>query len=110
MTCARSSPDLAMHAADTIETRSELKRFNAAGQLDDLCQTREQHSATPPPRAGTNVRGRGHASDDISLIVCVDARDDDKPLLVRPAPIHVPPVADRAKDLPRIVNGYALDA
>jgi len=46
----------------------------------------------------------------VQLIVCGDWDSDGDPLLALPAPIRVPPLGDRASELPRIVDEYALDA
>ena len=46
----------------------------------------------------------------VQIIVCADASHDVHPLLLRPAPILVPPLAARAAELPRIVDEYARDA
>jgi hypothetical protein len=48
--------------------------------------------------------------DDVCLVVCTDRCDDVHPLLVRPEPIVVPPLAMRASELPRIIDEYAADA
>jgi hypothetical protein len=49
-------------------------------------------------------------ADDVMLVVCGASDDDDGPLLVRPAPICVPPLAARKAELPRIIAEYARDA
>jgi len=46
----------------------------------------------------------------VQLIICADARFDTHPFLVLPAPIRVPPLTTRTKELPRIVDEYAADA
>jgi hypothetical protein len=46
----------------------------------------------------------------VQLIVCADAHFDTHPFLVLPAPIRVPPLTTRTKELPRIVDEYAADA
>jgi len=51
-----------------------------------------------------------NAEDVVLLVVRDDKRDDLHPLLVRPEPITVPPLASRAGDLPRIIDEYAADA
>ena len=49
--------------------------------------------------------------DDVMLAVCVaSGDDDDAPLLVRPAPICVPPLATRNDELSRIIDEYVQDA
>lgn len=50
------------------------------------------------------------STDDVLLVVCTDRRDDAHPLLVRPSPICLPPLSERASKLPRIGDEYALDA
>ncbi|TMQ11965.1 MAG: hypothetical protein E6J90_33095 [Deltaproteobacteria bacterium] len=49
-------------------------------------------------------------TDDVMLVVCVASEYEDGPLLVRPAPICVPPLAAREAELPRIIDEYARDA
>jgi len=46
----------------------------------------------------------------VQIIVCAEASHDVNPLLLRPAPILVPPLGARAAELPRIVDEYARDA
>jgi len=53
------------------------------------------------------VRNPGAA---VQLIICADARFDTHPFLALPAPIRVPSLRTRAKELPRIVDEYAADA
>jgi hypothetical protein len=49
------------------------------------------------------------AIDDVLFIVCA-GHGDTLPLLVRPAPINVPPLASRAAEIDRVIVGYAADA
>jgi hypothetical protein len=44
------------------------------------------------------------------IIVCSNVDDDVDPLLVLPAPIQVPPLAERTSEIHRIVDEYAADA
>jgi len=46
----------------------------------------------------------------VQLVVCADERDADHPFLVRPAPIHLPPLAERAAEIDRVIAEYAADA
>lgn len=50
------------------------------------------------------------STEDVLFVVCAGGRDDLDPLLVRPAPIRLPPLARRANELPRIVDEYAAEA
>jgi hypothetical protein len=50
------------------------------------------------------------STGDVQYIVCSDEDDAADPFLVVPAPIRLPSLTDRARELPRIVDGYALDA
>lgn len=49
------------------------------------------------------------AIDDVLFMVCMK-RDHTIPLLVRPAPINVPPLASRAAEIDRVIAEYAADA
>lgn len=62
------------------------------------------------PRDFPSLVPRLRGANDVLLVVCADPRDDVHPLLVRPGPIAVPPLAGRAQELPRIVDEYAADA
>lgn len=57
------------------------------------------------PALATQLR----VTDDVLFIVCAE-QDDANPLLVRPAPVRVSPLAERASELPRVIDEYALDA
>lgn len=46
----------------------------------------------------------------VQLIVCAEARFDHAPVRHAPCPIVVPPIQERASELSRIVDAYALDA
>jgi len=50
------------------------------------------------------------ATADVQLVICAEARFYTDPLLALPVPILVPPLSERASELPRIVDEYALDA
>jgi hypothetical protein len=45
----------------------------------------------------------------VQLVVCLD-RDDRGALLVGPVPIDVPPMRERASEVPRIIEEYAAEA
>lgn len=62
------------------------------------------------PRDFPSLVPRLRDAGDVLLVVCADPRDNAHPLLVSPAPIAVPPLAGRARELPRIVDEYAADA
>jgi hypothetical protein len=61
------------------------------------------------PRDFPALAAQLRANDDVLFIVCTE-HDDAIPLLVRPAPIHVPPLAGRAGELDRVIAEYAADA
>jgi hypothetical protein len=50
------------------------------------------------------------ATAHVQTMLCWGERDDNNPLLLAPPPIIVPPLRDRAEELPEIVNDYAIDA
>jgi len=50
------------------------------------------------------------ATAAVQLIVCAEPSFDSHPLATRPAPVVVPPIQERASELSRIVDAYALDA
>jgi hypothetical protein len=62
----------------------------------------------PPDFAATVARLRD--ARDVMLVWCCNEGSDNDPLLVRPAPIVIPLLTERADDLPRIVDEYAHDA
>jgi hypothetical protein len=47
---------------------------------------------------------------DVMLVVCVSDIADVSPLLIRPAPLALPPLATRRADIDRIIAEYAADA
>jgi len=63
-----------------------------------------------PPDFSSVVAMMRDLNASVQLIVCADARFDTHPFLVLPAPIRVPPLTTRTKELPRIVDEYAADA
>lgn len=62
------------------------------------------------PRDFSALVTRLRGTDDVQFVVCADERDADHPFLVRPAPIHLPPIAGRAAELDRVIAEYAADA
>jgi hypothetical protein len=62
------------------------------------------------PRDFASMVERLRNAEDVQLVVCTDRGDAVHPLLVKPEPIVVPPLAMRANDVPRIVDEYAADA
>ncbi len=62
------------------------------------------------PRDFSVLVARLRALDDVLLVVCADEDDEASPLLVRPAPICLPPLASRADELPRVIDEYVRDA
>lgn len=47
---------------------------------------------------------------DLMLVICIDGDGEASPLLVRPAPIRLPPLARRTDELDRIIDEYGCDA
>lgn len=66
--------------------------------------------ASRPPPTFPLLVARLRTTDDVSFVVCAHERDIEHPFLVRPAPIHLPPLADRAAELDRVIAEYAADA
>jgi hypothetical protein len=60
-----------------------------------------------PPRDFLSLVGWLRGSSNVQYI-CLD--DDSVQWLVRPGPIVVPPIAERASEVPRIVDEYVFDA
>jgi hypothetical protein len=46
----------------------------------------------------------------VQIIICGHSHDALHPYLLRPGPILIPPLRERASELPRIVDEYAADA
>jgi len=61
------------------------------------------------PRDFPALAAQLRATDDVLFIVCIE-HDDADPLLVRPAPIIVPPLASRATEIDRVIAEFAADA
>jgi hypothetical protein len=49
-------------------------------------------------------------TEEVRLTVVGDGRYDTHPFLVRPAPIRIPSLKTRTKELPRIIDEYGADA
>ena len=62
------------------------------------------------PRNFSALVAQLRGADNVQFVVCAHERDADHPFLVRPAPIHLPPLADRAAELDRVITEYAADA
>jgi hypothetical protein len=62
----------------------------------------------PPDLVDTVTLLRG--VDDVMLVVCVDPGDDANLFLARPGPVRLPALADRADELPRVIDEYLRDA
>jgi hypothetical protein len=61
------------------------------------------------PRDFPALAAQLRATDDVLFIACTE-HDDANPLLIRPAPIVVPPLASRAIELDRVITEFAADA
>lgn len=92
--------------------RSPASRKNAVEALGDarsgtLCiRLRLGRSPTDLAKAVPLLR----AADDVMLILCATPHTAGDRLLIRPAPVVVPPLASRAHELDRIIAEYAGDA
>jgi DNA-binding transcriptional regulator YdaS (Cro superfamily) len=53
---------------------------------------------------------RLQSTDDVLYAVCSKERIDAHQPLVRPVPLAVPPLTDRAAELDRVISEYASDA
>lgn len=62
----------------------------------------------PPDFASTVVQIQNAA--DLMLVVCANREDEANPLLVRPAPLRLPPLVERSGDMLRIIDEYGHDA
>jgi hypothetical protein len=62
------------------------------------------------PRDFSRLVARLRGTEDVQFVVCADERDAKHPYLVRPAPIHLPPLVRRAAELDRVITEYAADA
>jgi hypothetical protein len=92
--------------------RSPASRKNAVEALGDarsgtLC-IRLRLGRSPTDLAKTVPLLR--AADDVMLILCATPHTAGDRLLIRPAPVVVPPLASRAHELERIVDECAADA
>lgn len=85
--------------------RKHLDKAIAAAAGGGLCVSTRR---LPSDFAATVARLRD--ARDVMLILCCNDGHDNSPLLVRPAPVVIPPLTERADDLPRIVDEYARDA
>lgn len=65
-------------------------------------------SRLPPDFAATVAQIQNEA--DLMLVVCADREDEASPLLVRPAPLRLPPLVERSGDMLRIIDEYGHDA
>ncbi len=77
-----------------------------AARGGSLC-LHEAHRPRDPRSMAALIRGPGAK---VQIIVCGNARDELHPYLLRPAPILIPRLRDRASEIPRIVDEYAADA
>lgn len=82
-----------------------LAAFEAA-RGGTLC-IRAQRLSSDFPQVVAAVR---EPSACVQLTVCCGAGGDGDPLLAVPAPLDVPPLRERAGELERILDEYALDA
>ncbi|HEX7837047.1 MAG TPA: hypothetical protein VF469_06260 [Kofleriaceae bacterium] len=62
------------------------------------------------PRDFSALVARLRDTRDVTLMVCAGLSAALDPLVIRPAPINVPPLAGRAAELDRVIAEYAADA
>jgi hypothetical protein len=62
------------------------------------------------PQDFASIAGAIRAAGDVQYVVCGGEDGVDHPLLVVPAPIRLPPLRERADEVPRIIDEYAHDA
>ena len=62
------------------------------------------------PRDFSSVVAQLRRTEDTRLILVGDGRYDTHPFLVLPAPIRIPSLRVRTKELPRIIDEFAADA
>lgn len=65
----------------------------------------------PLPRDVSTLVAQLRATHDVMLVVCANPSADLDPLLIRPAPLVVPPLVSRSDDeIDRVIAEYAADA
>lgn len=62
------------------------------------------------PRDFAALVAQLRGTEDVQLVVCAGEHDAAHPFLVRPASLHLPPLAGRAAELDRVIAEYAADA
>jgi hypothetical protein len=62
------------------------------------------------PRDFAALVAQLRSNDDVQLVVCAGARHAAHPFLVRPASLHLPPLAGRTAELDRVIAEFAVDA
>jgi hypothetical protein len=99
------------------------RRRNVAATVRSPTNHRSGRQAVVTAFGGTLcMRAHGRPSDfaamrallrdrhDVRLVICADDRVEASPFLVRPEPIHLPPLTDRPGEITRIIDEYAHDA
>jgi len=98
------------HRGDvSASVRSPANRASGAAGLEaaaggSLC-VRTRRLPRDFPALAVQLR----VTDDVQFIACIE-HDHAHPLLVRPAPIVVPPLASRTVELDRVIAEYVADA
>lgn len=62
------------------------------------------------PRDFAALVAQLRGTEDVQLVVCAGEDDAAHPFWVRPASLHLPPLAGRAAELDRVIAEYAADA
>jgi hypothetical protein len=62
------------------------------------------------PRDRPALVARLRGARDVVLVVCASDAADADPLVIRPAPIRLPPISEYAAELDRVIAEYAVDA
>ncbi len=104
VTCDPRRVDASASVRSPANQASGVVAFEAARGGTLCLRTRR-----PPHDIGALIP-RLRESGDVMLVVCVGGTTDVSPLLIRPAPLVLPPLATRSRDIDRIIAEYAADA
>lgn len=103
--CDRRRLDARASARSSVNHESGVAAVEAA-RGGSLCVAR----AGLPRDFSSMVAMVRDPAASVQIIVCGEAGHAEDPVLIKPVPIQVPPLAARAGELPRIVDEYARDA
>lgn len=93
----------------SASVRSAANRISGVAALEAAAEGSLCVRASRLPRDFPALVAQLRAIDDVLFVVCMKPANRI-PLLVRPAPITVPPLASRAAELDRVIAEYAGDA